>query len=72
MGAEIFSVGTELLLGQIVDTNAAYLGRQLARLGIDCFHQTTVGDNAERLAQSLRTALLRSSATRAAIWTWLG
>jgi len=60
MGAEIFSVGTELLLGQIVDTNAAYLGRQLARLGIDCFHQTTVGDNAERLAQSLRTALLRS------------
>jgi nicotinamide-nucleotide amidase len=60
MGAEIFSVGTELLLGQIIDTNAAYLGQQLARLGIDCFHQTTVGDNTERLAQALRTALLRS------------
>ncbi len=60
MGAEIFSVGTELLLGQIVDTNAAYLAQRLAQLGVDCFHRTTVGDNPTRLTAALRIALGRS------------
>ena len=50
MRAEIVSVGSELLLGQIVDTNAAYIARQLAALGLDLFHKTTVGDNLGRVA----------------------
>ncbi len=60
MVAEILSVGTELLLGQIVDTNAAYLARVLAGLGIDLYHKCTVGDNAERLAEALRRARERA------------
>jgi nicotinamide-nucleotide amidase len=60
MGAEIFSVGTELLLGQIVDTNAVFLAQQLSNLGVDCFHKTTVGDNQGRLVAALRTALVRA------------
>jgi nicotinamide-nucleotide amidase len=58
--AEIISVGTELLLGQIVDTNAPYLGRALSALGIDVFYRVTVGDNVARLADALRTALSRA------------
>ena len=49
MVAEVLSIGTELLLGQIVDTNAAYLARILSALGIDLYHKTTVGDNAGRV-----------------------
>lgn len=60
MRAEIISVGTELLLGQIVDTNAPYLGRALSALGIDVYHRETVGDNSERLADSLREALKKA------------
>ncbi|MDH7481762.1 MAG: competence/damage-inducible protein A [Armatimonadota bacterium] len=60
MRAEIISVGTELLLGQIIDTNAPYLGRVLSALGIDVYHRTTVGDNASRLADVLKTALSRA------------
>ena len=60
MRAEIISVGTELLLGQIVDTNAPYLSRVLSTLGIDVFHRITVGDNTARLAEALRTALSRA------------
>lgn len=60
MKAEIISIGTELLLGHIVNTNAAYLSRKLAGLGIDLYYQTTVGDNPERLIQSVRKALIRS------------
>lgn len=60
MKAEIISVGTELLLGQIVNTNAAYIARKLAGLGIDLYHQSTVGDNPERLAAAIRTALGRA------------
>jgi nicotinamide-nucleotide amidase len=60
MGAEIFSVGTERLLGQIVDTNAAFLAQRLSQLGIDCFHKTTVGDNPTRLVAALRVSLTRS------------
>ncbi|NLZ44514.1 MAG: competence/damage-inducible protein A, partial [Clostridia bacterium] len=43
MQAEIICVGTELLLGQIINTNAAYLAEKLARLGIDLYHVSTVG-----------------------------
>lgn len=60
MTAEIVSVGTELLLGDIVDTNAAELGRALARRGIGHTHRQTVGDNLPRLAEALRLALSRS------------
>lgn len=58
--AEIVSVGTELLLGQIVDSDAAELGRVLAACGIDHRHRQTVGDNRTRLVDALRLALSRS------------
>lgn len=58
--AEIISVGTELLLGEIVDTNAVFLSEELAALGIELFHRTTVGDNAGRLKQALTEALARA------------
>ena len=59
MRAEIVSVGSELLLGQIVDTNAPFIARQLATLGLDLFHKSTVGDNLGRVAAALETALGR-------------
>ena len=60
MQAEIVSVGSELLLGQIVDTNSAVIGRHLAGVGLDLFYKTTVGDNLNRLVAVLRQALARS------------
>jgi nicotinamide-nucleotide amidase len=60
MRAEIISVGTELLLGQIVDTNASYLGQRLAEVGVDVHYRQTVGDNAARIQEALRLALSRS------------
>ncbi len=57
MKAEIISVGTELLLGDILNTNAQYIGRQLMLLGIDTYRQVTVGDNPQRLREELVTAL---------------
>ncbi len=57
MNAEILCIGTELLMGDIVNTNAAFLARQLAALGIDIFHQSVVGDNIDRLKASLSLAL---------------
>jgi nicotinamide-nucleotide amidase len=60
MRAEIISVGSELLLGQIVDTNAAFIARHLAALGLDLFHKATVGDNLGRVAAALETALGRA------------
>ena len=60
MVAEIISVGTELLLGNIVNTNAQYISKEMARLGIDMYYQTVVGDNEERLTNVLRVALERS------------
>jgi nicotinamide-nucleotide amidase len=56
MRAEIIAVGTELLLGQIVNTNAQYLSRGLAELGIDVYYQTVVGDNKERLISAIDIA----------------
>ncbi len=60
MRAEIVSVGTELLLGQIVDTNAAYLAQRLAEIGIDVYFKQTVGDNPTRIEEATRLALSRS------------
>jgi nicotinamide-nucleotide amidase len=60
MRAEIVSTGTELLLGQIDDTNATYLSRWLRDLGIDLFFRSTVGDNEQRIAQALELALSRA------------
>lgn len=57
--AEILCVGTELLLGDIVNTNAAYLSRKLAELGISVYHQTVVGDNPDRLKMALEDSAKR-------------
>jgi len=57
MQSEILCVGSELLLGQIVDTNAAYIGTQLARYGISLRRKQTVGDNLERIVRAIRSAL---------------
>jgi nicotinamide-nucleotide amidase len=62
MRCEIVAVGTELLLGQIVDTNSAWLGEQLALGGVDHLFTTTVGDNHDRIESVLRAALDRSDA----------
>jgi nicotinamide-nucleotide amidase len=62
MRAEVVAVGTELLLGQVVDTNSAWIGEQLALSGIDCNFQTKVGDNIARIASALCAALKRSDA----------
>ncbi len=59
MNAEIISVGTELLLGDILNSNSQFLSRELAAYGIDILYQSTVGDNKERLQQTLKTALSR-------------
>ena len=60
MVVELICVGTELPLGNIVNTNAAYLSEKCALLGLSMYHQSVVGDNAERLKESLETALNRS------------
>ena len=60
MVVELVCVGTELLLGNIVNTNAAFLARQCAMLGLSMYHQSVVGDNEERLKETIRTALDRS------------
>jgi len=60
MKAEIICIGTELLLGQIVDTNAVYLAQELADLGIDLYHKTIVGDNLERIVATLQLAWSRA------------
>ncbi len=60
MRAELISVGTEILMGQIVNTNAQYIAQRLAELGIDVFIQTTIGDNHDRLGECLRESLARA------------
>lgn len=60
MIAELISVGTEILLGNIVNTNANYLARKCAELGITNYYQVSVGDNEERLSDAIKTALSRS------------
>ena len=60
MRCEVVAVGTELLLGQVVDTNSSWIGEHLAGLGIDSYYQTKVGDNLERIRAVLETAVARS------------
>lgn len=60
MKAEIICIGTELLLGEIIDTNAAYLARELAAMGIDLYHKSTVGDNLKRAVETIQTATRRA------------
>lgn len=62
MNCEVVAVGSELLLGQIVDTNSSWIAEQLASSGIDSYYQTKVGDNLDRLVAVLRQALDRSDA----------
>src|SRR5271154_785196 len=58
--AEILSIGTELLLGQILNTNAQFISTELADIAIGCYFQTTVGDNKERIKDCLKAALNRA------------
>ncbi|HIT90190.1 MAG TPA: competence/damage-inducible protein A [Candidatus Merdenecus merdavium] len=60
MVVELISVGTEILLGNIVNTNAAYLSRECALLGLSLYHQSSIGDNEERLYEAIERALKRS------------
>lgn len=60
MKAEIITVGTEILLGDILNTNCRYLSRELAAMGIEMYYQITVGDNEERLLKTLKESLNRS------------
>lgn len=60
MVVELISVGTELLLGNIVNTNAAYLSEKCAELGMSLYYEVTVGDNEERLLDTVTTAINRS------------
>lgn len=60
MNAEIISIGTELLLGEIVDTNSAHIARNLREIGLDLFFTTTVGDNLGRITQAINAALERA------------
>lgn len=60
MIVEIISVGTEILLGNIVNSNAAYLSEKCAGLGLSCYYQDVVGDNEERLTNVLQTAISRA------------
>lgn len=60
MKAEIISIGTEILFGQIVDTNSAWIAQRLPALGIDLYYVSTVGDNQRRIVETLRRAWERS------------
>ncbi len=60
MNAEIIAVGSELLLGQIANTNAQFISKQLAEIGVNVFYHTVVGDNAERLKKTIEAAQKRA------------
>jgi nicotinamide-nucleotide amidase len=55
--AEIITIGTEILLGEIVDTNAPYIARWMTTLGIDLYRKSTIGDNPSRIAAAIEQAL---------------
>lgn len=61
MNAEIIAVGSELLLGQIANTNAQFLSKQLAEIGVNVYYHTVVGDNSNRLKQAIEIAQERSN-----------
>ncbi|MYD37698.1 MAG: competence/damage-inducible protein A, partial [Chloroflexi bacterium] len=58
--AELIAIGTELLLGEITDTNSVYLARQLRDIGVNLFLMTTVGDNLQRISTAIAEALDRA------------
>jgi nicotinamide-nucleotide amidase len=60
MNAEILSIGTEILLGEITDTNATWIARQLRDIGVNVFYVTAIGDNEGRITEALRHSLSRS------------
>jgi competence/damage-inducible protein CinA-like protein len=60
MHAEIIATGSELLLGEVVDTNSTYIARRLREIGLNLFYKTVVGDNEQRMEEALRIALHRS------------
>ncbi|NDJ75047.1 MAG: CinA family nicotinamide mononucleotide deamidase-related protein [Chloroflexi bacterium] len=60
MNAEVITIGTELLLGEIVDTNSSYIARQLRDIGVSIYYLTTVGDNRARIADAIRLSLSRA------------
>lgn len=60
MIVELISVGTEILMGNIVNTNSAYLAEKCASLGFSIYYMTTVGDNEERLSEAIKTAIQRA------------
>lgn len=60
MKAEIFSIGTEILLGEILDSNAKFIAKELANIGVDVYYKTSVGDNEQRLLDSLKLSYSRS------------
>ena len=58
--AEIITIGTEILLGEIVDTNTRYIARTLRGLGVDLYRTITIGDNVERIAEAIRNSMSRA------------
>jgi len=58
--AETITIGTELLLGQLVDTNTATIAGALANVGVDVYRESSVGDNADRIASAIREAMGRA------------
>ena len=62
MEAEIITIGTELLLGEIVDTNTRYIARSLREIGLDLYRTSTVGDNIDRIAEEVRASMQRADA----------
>ena len=62
MSCDVLAIGTELLLGQIVDTNSAWIGEQLAEAGIDTYDHRKVGDNLDRMVHQLRDLLEEADA----------
>lgn len=60
MKAEIIAVGTEVLMGQVVNTNAAYISEELLKIGVDIYHHTVVGDNPGRIEKAISLAASRS------------
>ena len=61
MKAEVIAIGSEILLGQIVDTNSAFIATRLAEIGIEMVHTKTVGDELGRIEESIRESINRSS-----------
>lgn len=60
VNAEVISIGTEILLGELTDTNSVFIAQQLRNIGINLYFMTSVGDNRARIAESIRTALSRA------------